>query len=530
MERRPGSQPHAQPPLGKRRRAPPRVSFQRQCATDAYAPSAGAVLGPEVRPGVKYIFMRYRLSPAGRPGTPRLLVEPVVFISGPLRVPDASPILARAIAGPPPRYPPRTHLTEVLQRLAHESGFVRCHRKIDPVAFFWAVTLEAGVYLQRSLDQLRHVYNECAARPLHSYASFYDRFTPELVDFLRRCTAHGLAQLKAAPGDRLAPRLAEFEDVLIEDSTIVRLSAALARNYPPVRHIHPTAGAKIAALLSVRANGPQRLELTAESVNDRDTLKPGPWAKGTVLLLDLGYYKHQAFARIAENGGYYLTRLHRLVEPTVVCSLRVHRGRAIEVDGRRWSEIVPRLQGEVVDLEVEIAFSRRAYSGHRRGDTLVARLVGVWDEECRKYHTCHTNIGVEALSAEEVAQLYGCRWRIELVLKELKSQYALDQVNTTNRSVAEALIWASPLTLVVSRRLHLAVRERIPQPLRARYPPMRWGIAFREQSGRILETLLDRLHRKHVDPEPLLELARTLMARAMEPNAGRERFRAEWWG
>ena len=137
----------------------------------------------------------------------------------------------------------------------------------------------------------------------------------------------------------------------------------------------------------------------------------------------------------------------------------------------------------------------------------------------RKYHTYLTNIGPEVLSAEEVAELYGCRWEVELVFKELKSQYALDRVNTTNRSVAEALIWASLLTLVVSRRLHSAVRERIPEGLRARYPPMRWGIAFREQSGRILETLMQRLERKKVEPEPLLELAQTLMARALDPNA-----------
>lgn len=83
--------------------------------------------------------------------------------------------------------------SEVLTRLAEESGFIRRYRKVDPVAFFWAVTLEAGVYLQRSLDQLRHVYNERAAKPLHSYASFYDRFTPELVEFLHLCVAHGLS-------------------------------------------------------------------------------------------------------------------------------------------------------------------------------------------------------------------------------------------------------------------------------------------------------------------------------------------------
>jgi putative transposase len=141
--------------------------------------------------------------------------------------------------------------SDTLTRLAEESGFIGRYRKVDPVAFFWAVTLEAGVYLQRSLDQLRHVYNERAAKPLHSYASFYDRFTPELVEFLHRCVAHGLSQLKNAPGNRLSPKLSAFEDVLIQDSTIVRLSASLMTHFPATRSSQPTAGAKIATLVSV---------------------------------------------------------------------------------------------------------------------------------------------------------------------------------------------------------------------------------------------------------------------------------------
>jgi putative transposase len=276
---------------------------------------------------------------------------------------------------------------DVLTGLAEESGFIRRYRKIDPVAFFWAVTLEAGVYLQSSLDQLRHVHNERAAKPIHSYASFYDRFTPELVEFLHLCVAHGLSQLKSAPGNRLSPKLSAFEDVLIQDSTIVRLSASLMTHFPATRSSQPTAGAKIATLVSVRTNGPKRVELMAESVSERDTLKPGPWVKGSILLFDLGFYKQQAFARIAENGGFYLTRLRSQVDPIIVRSLRVHRGRAIDLEGRSWKEARPKLQREVMDVEVEIAFSRRAYAGHRRGDTLTARLVAVWNEESRKYHT-----------------------------------------------------------------------------------------------------------------------------------------------
>jgi IS4 transposase len=343
--------------------------------------------------------------------------------------------------------------SDVLQRIAEETGFVRRHRKVDPAAFFWAVTLEAGVYLQRSLEQLRFVYNQKAPKPLYSYASFYDRFTPELVEFLHQCVAYGLSQLRSAPGNRLSPKLARFEDILIQDSTVVRLYASLAAIYPPTRASSPTAGVKVATLVSVRANGPKRVELCPENTNDHDTLKVGSWVRNSILLTDLGFYKHQAFARIAENGGFYLTRLHPQVNPQFVRSLRVHRGAAIELEGKRWREVEPRLGRQLLDAEVEVDFRRRAYAGRRSRDTLTARLVAVWNEETRKYHVYLTNLPTDTLSAEEVAGLYACRWEVELVFKELKSEYALDRVNTSNRYVVEALLWASILTMVVSRRL-----------------------------------------------------------------------------
>jgi putative transposase len=170
------------------------------------------------------------------------------------------------------------------------------------------------------------------------------------VEFLHLCVAHGLPQLKSAPGNRLSPKLATFEDVLIQDSTIVRLSASLMAHLPATRSTHPTAGAKIATLVSVRANGPKRVELMPESVSERDTLKPGPWVKESILLFDLGFYKHRGFARIAENGGFYLTRLQTQVDPTIVRSLRIHRGRAIDLEGKSWKEVRPRLQREVMDV------------------------------------------------------------------------------------------------------------------------------------------------------------------------------------
>lgn len=70
-----------------------------------------------------------------------------------------------------------------------------------------------------------------------------------------------------------------------------------------------------------------------------------------------------------------------------------------------------------------------------------ARVVAIRDEETDEYHTYVTNIPLEELSAEEIAQLYGARWHVELVFKELKSRYALDVLPTKSVHVIEAYVW-----------------------------------------------------------------------------------------
>jgi putative transposase len=127
-------------------------------------------------------------------------------------------------------FPPR-----VIQQVSRESGFVRRHRKLDPVAFLYTLAFDTGPQLQRTVEALREAYNERTPDPILSMGGFYERFAPELVEFLRRCVAHGLAQLRATLGNRLKPKLARFTALLIQDSTVVRLFAALAKVYPPTR-------------------------------------------------------------------------------------------------------------------------------------------------------------------------------------------------------------------------------------------------------------------------------------------------------
>jgi putative transposase len=149
---------------------------------------------------------------------------------------------------------------EVIDRFAEESGFVKRSRKVDPNALLLTLTLDFGIGLQRALALLKRGYEERAEIQL-AYSSFHARFTPQFVRFLRLCVAHALTQLKEADGRLLADRLSVFEDVLIKDSSVVRLHAKLAMLWPATRSRKVAAGVKVDTLLSVRAHGPKTLAL-----------------------------------------------------------------------------------------------------------------------------------------------------------------------------------------------------------------------------------------------------------------------------
>jgi len=75
-------------------------------------------------------------------------------------------------------------------------------------------------------------------------------------------------------------------------------------------------------------------------------------------------------------------------------------------------------------------------------------MVCAFNSDSGKYHTYLTNIHVDILSAEEIALLYGARWEIELIFKELKSHYRMDQIPGANPNIVKCLIWIAILTLM----------------------------------------------------------------------------------
>jgi IS4 transposase len=400
--------------------------------------------------------------------------------------------------------------------MAKESGALQRRRKVDMVAFFWVLLLGFGASKQRTLASLRRAFGRATGKTLVPSA-FYDRFTPALAKLMKRVLLHVLEKA-GLPKRRFSGCLAAFKDVLAADSTVIRLHDLLQSKWPACRTNHTLSALKAHVIMSVVGKGASSVKVTSQRVHDGPVLRAGKWVKDRLLLFDLGYYRFQLFARIGKCGGYFLTRLKDNANPVICGVHRTWRGNSVALLNQNLQEVLGRLKRGILDVDVELVFRRKAYwPAKARRDTMRCRLVGVRNEETGKYHLYLTNVPVEVLSAEEVGKVYGARWLIELLFRELKSQYELEAMPSSKAHIVETLLYAAFLTLVVSRTLLGAMQRGLGQ-LAKRCPAERWAAIFRGVAGDILAILL-------YSPKEAASIARRVIPmirrEAVDPNAGR---------
>ena len=163
-------------------------------------------------------------------------------------------------------------------------------------------------------------------------------------------------------------------------------------------------------------------------------------------------------------------------------------------------DVVDDLHREYIDVEVEAEFKRGPYDGTRSLDTKRFRVVGVRNEDADDYYLYITNLPREEFLPADLATLYRCRWEVELLFRELKTQYELDEFSTSNPAVVEILLYAALLSLLVSRDLLDLITEEADNEIV--FPPECWAATFRSHAQLILHELGEHLG---YSPPPLLE-------------------------
>jgi len=403
-----------------------------------------------------------------------------------------------------------------LNFLARLSGLVQRRRKVQPMALFWTIVLGFGAGPQRTLAGLRRAYERSTGATLVPSA-FYDRFTKSLAVFFRYVVEELLERLQETE-TRFRGVLQSFRDVVVTDSTLVKLHDLLERRYPACRTNHTRAAAKLHVVMSVKGGGPRSVKLTSGRQHDGPVFRVGRWVRDRLLIFDLGYFRYQLFDCIDRHGGYFISRLKENANPQITATLRQWRGRNVPLVGERLQDVIARLKREVLDVEVEVAFRRRAYLGSRAGARRTLRLVGVRNADTGRYHLYVTNIPPGRLTAEEIARVYTSRWQIELLFKEMKSYYRLGDIPSRKPHIVEALLYATLTTLIVSRRLLQAVREAL-RPRQRAIPEGRWAAIFTTVSAAILDLVLAPAHLARYTAKWTEAM---LLHEAIDPNLSRQ--------
>jgi IS4 transposase len=412
-----------------------------------------------------------------------------------------------------------------LRELARATGLVqREGGELEADALFWALSLGFLSAGHRSIEAFRQTYIDTYGGSL-AYSSFHDWFSPELCNFLREVLKEALEDLDHE-SERLQGRFEQFREVFIVDMTVITLFQDLFEEYPGYGDDH--AGAKLHVVESASTGLPTEFSITDARTHESTQLSTGPWLENALLLYDQAYFDYRTMDLIDTNGGWFVTRLKPNAQPEIVDELREWRGNAISLEGEKVQDILDDLHRDVIDATGEVEFNRRVYNGTASRAVETFRVVGVWNEGQQRYHLYITNLPADEYTAADIAKIYQARWEVELLFRELKTTYSLDEMNTVKPEVVEALILISLLSLVVSRTLRELFIEIIedncsdddvdPSSL---LPRERWAEAFSRRNNRILRRVARRLG---FEPPSLVK---SLLNDALNPNAHRISLLAE---
>ena len=198
------------------------------------------------------------------------------------------------------------------------------------------------------------------------------------------------------------------------DSTTIDLCLAL---FPWAKFRRTKGAVKMHALLDLRGNFPALVIITPGKIHDVNILDDLLFEAGAFYVMDRGYVDFSRLYRIHRSGAFFVTR----AKSNFRCR-RLYSAPADKAAGIRFDQTVV-LTGPL---------SRKQYP-----DTL--RRIGYVDAVKGKKLVFLTNNFT--LPAIVIAQLYRCRWKVELFFKWMKQHLRIKAFYGTSANAVKTQIW-----------------------------------------------------------------------------------------
>lgn len=192
---------------------------------------------------------------------------------------------------------------------------------------------------------------------------------------------------------------------------------------------------KMHTLLELRANIPTFVRITHGKVHDVNLLDQVPLEPGAFYVMDRGYLDFARLNRFTREMSFFVIRAKK--------NLRFRRLRSTPVD---------QATGLRADQIISLAVNRSRTQYPER-----LRRVVFFDSEKKKRFSFLTNNFV--LPALTIAQLYRCRWQVELFFKWIKQHLRIKAFYGTTENAVKAQIWIAisvyVLVAIVKKRVEI---------------------------------------------------------------------------
>lgn len=225
------------------------------------------------------------------------------------------------------------------------------------------------------------------------------------------------------------------ETIYALDASTIDLCLSL---FPWARFRQHKGAIKLHTLVDLRGNIPAFVHITDGNIHDVNVLDVLLAEAGSIYLMDRAYLDFKRLYNLNQAQAFFVTRLKKNTKYDRVYSHSVDKQTGLQCD-------------QTIKLSNPDSF--QAYPEH-------LRRVGYYDQKTQKQFDYVTNnFSISALS---IADLYRCRWQVELFFKWIKQHLRIKNFYGTSENAVKTQIWIAisvyVLVAILKKQLNLDQR------------------------------------------------------------------------
>ena len=292
-----------------------------------------------------------------------------------------------------------------------------------------------------------------------SKQALWKRMQPSLVVFLQKVLSSAINNsIENKLSENTSDKIKRFTNVILEDSTCIKVSDKLWKEYPGNGYWDKEAKKaiiKIQASYNIIKQSFARFEITSFRKNDQgysarilEIVK-----KGDLVIRDLGYFVLRVFKMLDKEGVYYISRMKKGLNIISKEEKPIDLAKMLSKKGQLDIEVFLseeyRLPVRLIALPVEqtVANQRRRKAKMNRDKRSCPSKENLF---LLGWELFITNVPEDILDKKDIAEIYFVRWRIEIIFKCWKSYFKITEIpDDANKTRMEAYIYCMLIFVVL---------------------------------------------------------------------------------